>query len=188
LFIALFQILRDRLLFERELLKQTREHAFVAALTSHMSQVVFAKHVEFAENYIKTWQDKVLKKLLEEGPAGGTRFGLDYTQDLYDVRKKYILWISPSMTIKLEQFENTLQDMGARAELAERSGHSEYFNHANKLYMEILGIKDQDDPELNKKKRSYQNLIINHLQQILNIEKLTNLRDSIISDSYKGTC
>src|SRR5690349_14074249 len=57
LFVALFQILRDHSTFEKDRLTQEREHAFIVAATSHMSQVVFNKHVDFSEAYLKALQD-----------------------------------------------------------------------------------------------------------------------------------
>ena len=188
LFAALFQILRDHSTFEKEMVRQAREHAFVVAATSHMSKVVFDKHVEFAEEYIKEIQD-LLKDLFREGPSANKRYGLDYVVPLYEVRRKYRLWISPPIAIQLDAFEGKIMSMGASYGLWEASkyqpGSSKILDRAYEQFREILELENHEskDPEIELKKRKGYNYVIEYLQEILGIEKLTILRDSIISDS-----
>jgi hypothetical protein len=189
LFAALFQILRDIAIFDKEMVKQSREHAFVVAATSHMSTVVFDKHVEFAEEYIKEIQN-LLKILSREGPSSNWKYGLDYVAPLYEVRKKYRLWISRSIAGKLNVFEGKILNMGASIGLWEatkyKEGANELLDRAYSLFYEIMElekVQNKDQEEINLKRQEGYISVIEYLQEILGIEKLTRLRDSIISDS-----
>jgi hypothetical protein len=183
LFAALFQLIRDHSSFLKDTVKQQREHAFVVAATSHMSKVVFDKHVEFGEAYVDQLQ-QILGKLFAEGP---TRRSVEFVYPLYQVRKDYRLWISSEMASTLDEFEQKIVRMGTTYGIAE-AGSSSAFDKADKLYEEILDLKkkDADNPDIEIKKHQGYNLVIHHLQEILGVEKLTRLRDSIISQSFES--
>lgn len=184
LFVALFQLIRDHSTFVKETMKQEREHAFVVAAISHMSKVVFDKHVEFGEAYIKKLQE-VLGTLFAEGP---TKKSMDYVYPLYQVRKDYRLWISSDMASTLDEFEGKIFKMGTSIGSWESMRANKSLDLAYELYSEILDLekKDPNNPEIEMKKRQGYNHVIKHLQEILGVEKLTKLRDSIISQSFEG--
>lgn len=181
LFAALFQLVRDHSTFVKETVKQQREHAFIVAATSHMSRIVFDKHVEFGEAYIKTLLE-LLGKLIAEGP---TAKGIEYVRPLYDIRKKYRLWITRSMSDTFDEFEGNIIKMGSSYRLWE-AGSNKNLDLAYKLFEEILGLEKEkrDDPEIELKKRKGYNYVIEYIQEILGVEQLTTLRDSIISQSF----
>lgn len=186
LFAALFQLIRDHSSFVKETERQRREHAFAVAATSHMSKVVFDKHVEFGEAYIAKLQE-LLGSLFAEGP---TKKAIEYVRPLYDVRRNYRLWVSPSMATTLDEFEGKIVKMGASYGLWEamqyEKGSNGKLDLAYELFNEIMELrrKNSDDPEIEIKKHQGYNYVIEHFQRILGVEKLTELRDSIISHSY----
>ncbi|MGR3174434.1 MAG: hypothetical protein ACUZ8N_07525 [Candidatus Scalindua sp.] len=182
LFVALFQLARDHSSFLKEAAKQQRDHTFAVAATSHMSKVVFDKHVEFSELYIKELQN-ILSKLSEMGP---TKKGVEYARSLYKVRMEFRLWISPAMAATLDEFENKILRMGTSLGLMESpKGYDKGLDDAYDLFAEIMELEKEDsnNPEIESKKHKGCNLVIEHLQDILGIKKLTELRDSVISNS-----
>lgn len=188
LFTALFQLIRDHSTFVKETVKQQREHAFIVAATSHMSRIVFDKHVEFGEAYIKTLLE-LLGKLIAKGP---TEEGIEYVRPLYDIRKKYRLWITPSMSATFDEFEGKIVKMGGSFRSWKgtqyEKGSNKNLDLAYELFEEILELekKNSDNPEIELKKRQGYNYVIEYIQGILGIEQLTILRDSIISQSYRN--
>ena len=189
LFAALFQIVRDYSSFERDRLQQEREHSFTVAATSHMSTVVFNKHVDFCEAYLKALQD-LLGNLLAEGPKKKAR---EHLQPLYEVRRNYRLWISSSVAGKLDEFESKVARMAASLGLWEarqgtnnyEAGDDRHLDKAYELFSEIMGMdKDKrDGPDAESKKSRGYSLVIEHLQEILGIETLTELRDRVLRNA-----
>jgi hypothetical protein len=90
---------------------QDREHAFVVAASSHMSQVVFDKHVEFCEAYMTALVDDVLPKLWMHGESEKASV---WVESLYAVRRRYRLWVTTAMATRLDDFEGALNRMGAQ--------------------------------------------------------------------------
>lgn len=189
LFAALFQIVRDHSSFEHDRLQQEREHAFTVAATSHMSKVVFDKHVEFCEAYLKALQD-LLGNLFARGPTEKAR---EHLQPLYDVRRNYRLWISLPMAMKLDQFESKVAAMAsslgvwnAQREIETyQTGNNKYLDEAYKLFEEILNIDKKDNADVESKKSRGYALVIEHLQEIVGIETLATLRDSVLQNAVR---
>lgn len=186
LFAALFQLMRDHSTFVKEAEHQRREHAFTIAATSHMSEVVFDKHVEFSEAYVEKLH-KLLEKLIPSGPTGED---LELVRPLYAVRKEYRLWISSSMAAVLDEFERKIVKMGSDYHVWEvTGGSSKSLERAYELFHEIIGAdeaKDENKPEIEIKKRQSYNHVIEHLQGILGLDKLINLRDRAISGTHRS--
>jgi hypothetical protein len=187
LFAALFQILRDHSSFEKERLAQAREHAFIVAATSHMSKVVFDKHVEFSEAYLKALQD-LLSHLFTEGPKKTAR---EHLGPLYEARRTYRLWISPAVAERLDEFEMKVAQMAgslglweARRARYETSGEK-HLDKAYELFSEITNMVPDgggDAASESKKSHGYA-LVIEHLQNVLGIGALTTLRDTIVRNA-----
>lgn len=162
LFAALFQLIRDHSTFVKETVKQQREHAFIRAATSHMSKIVFDKHVEFGEAYIEKLLE-LLGKLISKGP---TEEGIEYVRPLYDIRKKYRLWITPSMSATFDEFEGKIVKMGSSYGLWKgtkyEKGSNKSLDLAYELFEEILGVEKEkrDDPEIELKRRKGYNYVI----------------------------
>jgi hypothetical protein len=191
LFAALFQIVRDHSTFVKETIKQRREHAFVVAATSHMSEVVFDKHVAFSEAYVDALLG-VLGDLMAEGPS---KKALEHVQPLHDVRRKYRLWISPPTATALDEFESKLIRMGASFHVWEATkryekGANQKLDLAYELFKEIIELREDkkaDNAEIEQKKFRGYALVIEHLQRTLGIEKLTLLRDTSLESAYTSS-
>jgi hypothetical protein len=188
-FAALFQLVRDHSSFVKDTIKQEREHAFIVAATSHMSAVVFDKHVKFSEDYVEIILD-LLGNLMAAGPSGKA---LRYIDPLHRIRRKYRLWISPRIAVALDEFESKLIRMGPSMHVWEAT--REYEKGANKnldlaydLFSEVINERENkkeiDNVEIEQKKLRGYALVIEHLQIILGIEKLTELRDTAIASAY----
>lgn len=99
---------------------------------------------------------------------------------------EFRLWISPAMAATLDEFENKILRMGTSLGLMESpKGYDKGLDDAYDLFAEIMELEKEDsnNPEIESKKHKGCNLVIEHLQDILGIKKLTELRDSVISNS-----
>ena len=108
LLVALFQILRDDEQFLRDSIMQDREHNFMLAATSHMSKVVFDKHVQFSENYLSQ-VTIVISDLFLSGLSGEST--QNEVAKLADIRHRYKLWLSIDMGQKLSEAEKRLDEI-----------------------------------------------------------------------------
>ncbi len=68
IFLFLNQLLRDQLAHDRAIELQNKQQDFLLGTASHMSDVVYDKHVVFCETYINRVQDG-LQELLRDGPS-----------------------------------------------------------------------------------------------------------------------
>jgi hypothetical protein len=180
---------RDYSSFLLDRLKQEQEHAFAVAATSHMSTIVFNKHVEFCEDYMKALQE-LLGHLFAKGP---TKKAVEHLEPLYDVRRKHRLWISASVAGALDEFESKVLriagSIGIWEALSEtynfKSGDNEHLDRAYDLFNEVMGLKEEkrQDADAEYKKRRGYALVIEHLQEILGIGALTELRDTVIRNA-----
>lgn len=189
LFAALFQLLRDYASLENDRLMQQREHTFMMAATSHMSSVAFDKHVAFSEAYVNALQT-LLGELFREGP---TKRALELLEPLHEVRREYRLWVSPTVASELDEFESKVTQMGSSLGLWEASQNeyrkgeinTKHLDEAYDIFSELVNMRSDDGSEDEaqlKKDRGYAK-VIQHLQTVLGVEKLTQLRDSTLSSS-----
>ncbi|HLE64051.1 MAG TPA: hypothetical protein VI750_12960 [Pyrinomonadaceae bacterium] len=110
LFAVLFQIVRDQAAHERALDLQERQQLFHLGVASHMANVAFDKHVQFAEQYISKMQDG-LTQLFHTGPPGES---LKFYSELVDIRLSFRAWITEDLETKVMPFEDALRQMGAK--------------------------------------------------------------------------
>jgi hypothetical protein len=157
-----------------------------------MSAVVFDKHVAFSEEYV----EKTLNLLGNLTTHGPSKKVLEDVHPLQEVRRKYRLWISPPIGAALDEFESKLIRMGAvfhvfEATKSYREPSDTNLDEAYDIFREIIELreqkKDMDDAELEQKKSRGYARVIEHLQIILGIEKLTELRDTVLDSAYTGT-
>ena len=181
LFAGLFQILRDHSSFQHDAIIQQREHAFVVAATSHMSRVVFDKHVAFAEEYVEALM-KILGTLFEKGP----KVDLNIVDPLHEVRRKYRLWVSAQLASSLDHFESKLLDMVTAKQMSNDPDVKHLERQiAYSLFKEILNLKGEQGTEATKKRERGYALVIEELQKVLGVEQLTSLRDHVLGATQK---
>lgn len=178
LFACLFQLLRDSAAAQNERLKQDRDQAFTVAATSHMAETLFDKHVEFAEAYIAATQD-ALGSIFRDGPTTGIGTELAKLQAL---RRKYRLWLTTSVTNKLDDFEDSLRDMEIYIHRSTASSvpeklRTESYERAHNIFSEVLGLSGSTNKDAEAK--SYA-VAFDHLQDVLGITELTRRRDEIL--------
>lgn len=175
LFAALFQILRDSNASRNERLLQERDHAFTVAATSHMSQTLFNKQVEFAEAYVDGVLD-LLGKIFADGPTKK----LDL-EPLLAIRRKHRLWLTREVTEKLDAFEGDVREMRVlmaryEATTAPQALRDASWQKAHNLFEEVLGLSGSTSE---KEAKSYI-VAIEHLQGVLGIAQLTQRRDEVL--------
>ena len=171
LFAALFQILRDSNSAKHEQFRQERDHAFTVAATSHMSETLFNKQIEFADAYIAALQE-LLGKIFAEGPHKDIARWLE---PIHAIRRRYRLWLTSQMTAGLDQLEMDLMEMGSAMIGADRD--FQRWERAHNLFVDILGLEGNTSDQ---KAKSF-NVAIDHLQAVLGIAELTKRRDRLLA-------
>jgi len=181
LLVALFQLLRDDERFIRDSIIQDREHAFSIAATSHMSEVVFDKHVKFSEDYLAQvrkvigimWSSTVTKES-----------GKMEIVELLVIRDRYQLWLSNEMAMEISHIEDELFQMNDKLRNSYKQNDDTSLDLSEK-------IKDAESSaavilelvELEKEKGGQ---IIGQLQDILGVSKLTQMRDALLLEKQEG--
>ncbi len=183
LFGALFNLLRDNLEHERRLFLQQRQEVLSVGLSSHMANVAFDKHVQFCEEYVEE-VNKAADLLWREGP---TKEALKVASNLFEIRRKYTVWVTKDIVEKLEALERALRTIAAKSErlnsLAVGEKRSEVVGEIHDLTGAILGMAMNDDEERNKE--IAHTAVISWLQEVLGITNLTKLRRKIIEEAIK---
>ena len=173
---ALFQLVRDQAGHERALDLQEKQQLFNLGVTSHMANIAFDKHVQFAEQYISTMQ-KGLEELFTTGPPGES---LRFSQKLVDVRLSFRVWITEDIEARVMPYEAALRKMGATNIALEGvpSGpeRKELVNRIYQAFSAVAGIEHegQVDEDLAPRK------IMNHLQDLLEVRQLSRLRRAVV--------
>jgi hypothetical protein len=179
---AIYSVSRDEAERTFKLDLQRAEHTFTVAATSHMAIVLFDKHVDFCEKYIAKFNQLVDAMIAD----GYSVKGLPFILEMRGVRREYLLWLDESMTSKLERFEsavvgmtvsnNTHHEILRTRELEE--GEEAFLDHAFNTLVKLLGLSDELEPD----KESSYHKVISHLQGILMVSELTELRRRLVKN------
>ncbi|MEM9216993.1 MAG: hypothetical protein AAGD25_21920 [Cyanobacteria bacterium P01_F01_bin.150] len=188
---ALFQIFRDQAAYEKQLKLQQKQQYYNLAVTSHMANVAFDKHVEFCEKYMTEVHEAIFT-LFREGP---TQEVLNHTKKFYRLRSEYAAWLTQDISSQLLPFEETLRRLGSRAYLVKAltdKGYAERQLSANEndqrekaiaemwSLFEVLDLeKKQEIPDENLAIES----IKTRVREILGIEELTKIRNLVIQEA-----
>lgn len=181
---ALFLMVRDYLANERAHQLLHAKNHFIIGASSHMANVAFDKHVEFAEEYVKEAQE-TLRTLFREGPTAEM---LKHSGELYAVQEKYVVWLTDSIEQELEKFESALRKIGAAAHLEDHAGDmpgkGARIEEMYKTFAEVIGEKTMGSDEWEGEKLSEDravSMLIRRLRSILGTEELTQLRRAIVT-------
>ena len=183
---ALFMLVRDYTAHERKLLLQESQNRFLLGASSHMANVAFDKHVQFAEEYADELH-KALATLFQKGP---TQDVLKHTNVMYELHQKYAVWLTNKLEAELEQFEFDLRKIGAAAGYVDASTAQEnreeimsamYRRFAEVMGKERMGADEWDGEKISEERAA--SMTIRRLRSILGSEELTEMRTSIISKS-----
>lgn len=182
---ALYQLLRDDALHRKNLELQQQQHLFNIGAMSHMANVVFDKHVQFCDHYIKELHS-TLTTLFREGP---TSSALTHARNFALIKQEYAAWITDDISNQLIPFEQALRNLGAakeyintteNAEGYEKERH-EFIRKAYNEFNKILTI-DGNQPD----EQVAIEIIIKNIREILDIENLTQLRKSLVTQAKKS--
>ena len=189
LFYAIYELLNDKLKFERTLIAQERLNNFSVGASSHIANVAFDKHVEFSEEYAAE-SHETLRTLFREGP---TPQALNHANQLAKIREKYVVWLTTEIDTKLEKIESALRGLGA---LAQYRTHTEqnvdlqkdsiarlYVVFANLVGPDLMGSDNWQGETLEKEKAIQ--MVFKRLRLVLGVEELTRMREAIIARAAK---
>ena len=184
LFGAVYELLNDRLKFERSVILQERQNSFNLGASSHMANTAFDKHVQFSEEYVGEVY-KTLKTLFREGP---TKTAVQHANKLSEIRQKYFVWLTADIDSKFEKFEKSLRQLGAHAGL-ELQGYKPSQEFVTRLYHKFSsllgsenigsdnweGVALDEDAAIEK--------VIVRFRKILGTEELTTIREALLKNA-----
>jgi hypothetical protein len=177
LFSLLIQGWRDQVAHERTLDLQQKKNEFDLAIASHMTNVVFDKQVEFAEEYSQKLYS-VIQLMGQEGPSENTH---KYSTELQRIRIRFAPWVSKELNQKLMPYEAALREIGALAmvEKFDPNGldRAKLINKMYAIFANFLGLVFEGteiEPE------DYSLAVLEHLKDVLNIPDLETLRRNAI--------
>jgi hypothetical protein len=154
-----------------------------------MAATAFDKHVAFCEEYVAEVQS-ALRTLFREGPTKGA---LQHSDQLYEIKRKHIIWITRDLEAQLEPFERALRRIGANDFVSRQfpgtEGHEKRTQEMYKQFAQVLGTEHmgtewEGEPITDSAAVSG---VISHLRDILGIEELTKLRTQIVQQALEGS-
>lgn len=179
---ALFQIARDSAAFEKHKHLQTDQQVFSLGASSHMSTVAFDKHVSFCEAYLSEVHETI-GVLFHEGP---TEKAMECAYKLFALKRKYAAWIPKSVALKLEPFENAINEIGVKTHLVSALGaesgeaRSNALDESYNVFANVMGMeKLKEDAPDHKEELAVEN-VKERVREILGINELFEIRNFII--------
>ena len=153
-----------------------RDHFFNLSVTSHMATVAFNKHGAFCEEYVAQAYSSV-KKLFRDGPSQNA---IDVAQKLGEIRQRHAPWVTADILKNLKPFEDAIFRVGTTS-LALGSGadipdRPREIKEMIDTFSHVIGQPGEDgkiNPDIGPDQ------VVVHLQNILGISELTQLRRTI---------
>ncbi len=177
---VVFQVLRDKIRYEREKELQRKQQFFNLGVTSHMAGVAFDKHVEFCEKYIDQMETG-WRRLVVEGPTSNANSLAD---KLAGIRLKSRTWLTEDILDKIRPYEQALRRIGADDRLLEYiqvgAKRDKIVDRMYHIFSQVTGLETEEkgvDEDLAHER------IISHLQQVLGIQELTELRQKVMKEA-----
>ena len=176
----IIQIFRDHMASERSKLLQSQQQDHVLAVTSHMADVTFDKHVEFCESYINA----LTRGLFTLWASGPSKRALDVSLELMKIRQDNPTWIPAEIDSRLIEFENGISNIGLKhyelETLSVGEERSKIIKESSDIFKVIMGIKEGDSDQL---KGIAAMRVKEYLQGVLGIHELFELRKKAIKDA-----
>jgi hypothetical protein len=135
------------------ILLSDRQNSFWMGINSHMATVLFDKHVDFCEEYVKA-----MSKALSTFIQNGKKDQLLDTTELFEIRKRWELWLYDEIDVNLDRFEQELPRILTEAPVLNTNGERGSYEFSVRSLISVL-------------------------RKILAIEELTNLRKKLVEDS-----
>ncbi|NOS76847.1 MAG: hypothetical protein HOP35_02770 [Nitrospira sp.] len=181
---ALYQILRDHSQHEKARALQQSDQHFILGITSHMADVAFDKHVEFCEKYM-TQMQKTLSTLFQDGPSGNC---LELSSQLANIRLSSRTWLTADIQNKILPFEEALTQIAGRHimlnNLPVGDERTKVVQEMHNTFADVLGLtrleaRGENDASVAPR------VIMDHLQDILGVKQLVQLRIKLVDQSVK---
>ena len=188
LFFSLLQIFRDQAAYEKQLELQRSRQFFDLAVTSHMANTAFDRHVEFCEKYMREVHE-TFRTLMQDGP---TKQATEHANKLYGLRLDYAAWVTDQMGEQLDCFKSALLGLGARTRYIETTGgRPRDATHYSRAIKESYDMWEGLLAELLKKESAPKTSITvektkTKIREILGIDELTRIRQWVISQATKS--
>ncbi|MGA2542766.1 MAG: hypothetical protein ABSG78_14550 [Verrucomicrobiota bacterium] len=177
---CLISVLRDVAAKQHAEWLQNQNHAFILSATSHMANVAFDKHVAFAEKYVLEVQ-RCLGELFRKG---ATEDAFDLARSLYAVRREFLLWETESISKKLDEFEQALQNMGAQMHgLRDIPPSEERSRKVDEVWGILKKILDLRDAPQNLSEEIVGKMVIQRMRELLGVEEWTALRRHYLDEA-----
>lgn len=175
---VLFQLVRDDAEHQRALLRQRDQQLFDLGATSHMANVAFDKHVLFCEEYASEMYATVTT-LFRDGPSP---LALSHSGNLYRLRQKHAVWLTPHIDSQLTPFEMALTRIGGSAHLQNVSPSTltqARFDEMYDVFSDVLGLAKDEGKAIDQTVAVA--TIMQRLRSVLGIEALTTMRGSLLN-------
>jgi hypothetical protein len=171
---TLYQLLRDEARHQKNLILQTAKQEFDLAITSHMANTAFDKHVEFCEEYLAEFHNAMVT-LFRNAECEEL---LTHASNLEQIKVRHRAWLTIEIETELEPFEQALRSLGAAAHFynvdPSKAVSSGKMDEAHNLMYDIFGFKKEAEVPANEEIRD--KAVIQKIRKILGIEALTYLR------------
>ncbi len=183
---ALFQLVRDQALHEKNLDIQAKQNVFNFGAASHMANVVFDKQVEFSDKYSQELVS-IMSELNWDGPSEKS---ITSANDLYKIRSEYVAWINDDIEKKLIPLESVIREIGAlevykgriEGDAEREQAHSDVVDKIHDLYVNVLEI----DPNSPKDKEATLTSVISSIRNILGVNEVIRIREYIIREASRA--
>jgi hypothetical protein len=127
---------------ERALWTIEAQNSFSIGATSHVAEVAFDKYALFCQEYVGE-MFRTLTTLTRDGPG---QTALPHASSLLEIRRKWALWLTPTLEIEWEPFETALRKIGADAYRLEHApGEPGTIKEMYSLFAKVLGFERWED-------------------------------------------
>jgi hypothetical protein len=180
LFGALLQIARDRIAHERSLRILESQNSFSIGATSHMAGVAFDKYSSFCEEYVA----EMFNALMTLGREGPRKTVLPHADNLLMIRRKWSVWLTPTIDKDLQPFENALRTIGAEAWIQEQAPGEGDTKAMYSTFAKVIGLEQWRGEPLTDELTV--TAVINQLRRVLGTEELSRLRNELVTRALRN--
>ena len=158
------------------------QNGFSIGAISHVAEVAFDKYALFCEEYVAE-MFRTLTTLTRDGPG---QTALPHASSLLEIRRKWALWLTPTLETELEPFETAIRKIGADAYLLEHApGEPGAIKEMYSLFAKVLGFERWEDKLLTGDVTV--TAVIKKLREVLGTDELNLLQSELVS-CPSGSC
>lgn len=177
LFVAIWQLWRDEVAFERKLMLQQQQQDYILATASKMAEGIFQKQMEFSEAYVVHMKEG-LEKIFRSGPRLEAK---KLSEELAAIRTKFSPWISLEVERKLVPLERALYQMAERLQWAINIENNpdlkaELIDQMFEIFRKVFSPPNPTKPE---DADVAMMTVLEYLRSLLGVPVLTRLRQRL---------